>query len=450
MVDAGLVSLDVGVEVGEHLEELREVGIEPVEQVVGAGIADEDDLDVDRDGLGLEGRDPAEQPSFGQRDLELAGSENAHDGFPGGGFLEDLAILDDEVSAVGAEDGSGADAHVRHLHFLAAGVFAVDGAEQVSHGGVVLDDDRAVFLFGAFEDEVYAVDIGEVLFAAEFAEPLVDDILDDIGEEVLDAAILEVAYELADHFHEDGARLAAEEGAELVVVFAADLVNGLVELDELLAELAYRVAELVVILLADLALVVELFELLGRNGLAVEEREDRGLGHGSRLEADESEAGALERLFKRFDDFVDLVLGDFLDVALAGGGLFGGERRGEVIADEVGEAVDALAEGLPLPGQEGDEPGAVGLLEVVDVAACLSPEASGASRFEHALDEGEAAGAARTADVDVLAGRGGLESESERVDGGILAEDGGGGRDVGGGFEIEAIGIAVPAQVVGL
>jgi len=50
----GLLALDIGVEVGCYLEQLGKLWVVPAEQVVDATVTDQNDLDVERDGLRLE------------------------------------------------------------------------------------------------------------------------------------------------------------------------------------------------------------------------------------------------------------------------------------------------------------------------------------------------------------------------------------------------------------
>ncbi len=55
-VHVGVVALDLGVELGADLEQIAEVGIGVVEQVVDPWGADQRDLDVKRNGFGIETR----------------------------------------------------------------------------------------------------------------------------------------------------------------------------------------------------------------------------------------------------------------------------------------------------------------------------------------------------------------------------------------------------------
>ena len=65
----GAVAVDLGVEVGGHLEQLVEVGVVLGEQVVELRLADEDHLDVERHRLGLE-RDGGDQAQRLRRRLD--------------------------------------------------------------------------------------------------------------------------------------------------------------------------------------------------------------------------------------------------------------------------------------------------------------------------------------------------------------------------------------------
>ena len=95
-------AVDHAVEVGLDLEQFLEVGVLAVEQVVDEGLADEHDLGLEGDGLGVERGRHGEAHLLGDvLDADLAGLEGPLEAVPGVGLQQDLAGVEHEEAAVG-------------------------------------------------------------------------------------------------------------------------------------------------------------------------------------------------------------------------------------------------------------------------------------------------------------------------------------------------------------
>jgi hypothetical protein len=99
------------------------------------------------------------------------------------------------------------------------------------------------------------------------------------------------------------------------------------------------------------------------------------------------------------------------------------EARPQVVLDEGDEVVDAATQHGPLAAGDGQEARAVGLGEVVDVAAVVDQGTGRTDSIEELADEGESAGAWQTAYEDILPRTRYLESEAQRLDGVVLSHD---------------------------
>ena len=149
--------LDPVLEVGGDLEQLAELGILLGEHVIEHGLADDDDLDVERDGLGLEaaGADHAERLA-GRLDADFSRPQGLLERVVGERLLEQLARIQDEVAAVGAVQRAGLDegevggqrAHLREV---------LDLADQALVGGMILVDHRRAAAPAAIDHQVDGV-----------------------------------------------------------------------------------------------------------------------------------------------------------------------------------------------------------------------------------------------------------------------------------------------------
>jgi hypothetical protein len=97
------------------------------------------------------------------------------------------------------------------------------------------------------------------------------------------------------------------------------------------------------------------------------------------------------------------------------------------VLDERDEFVDAATQGDPVATGEGEEPRAVGLGKVVDVAAVIDQRTGRTDIIEELADQREPPGSRQTADKDVLTRTRPLEPEAQRLKGVILPHDPGEG-----------------------
>ena len=77
VADSRLVAWDGGLEIGQHLEQLPEVGIGGAQELEEATVADQHHLDVDRDRVGLEERRAEGGGDLGRDDLQHARAQAA-------------------------------------------------------------------------------------------------------------------------------------------------------------------------------------------------------------------------------------------------------------------------------------------------------------------------------------------------------------------------------------
>ena len=137
---------------------------------------------------------------------------------------------------------------------------------------------------------------------------------------------------------------------------------------------------------------------------------------------------------------------DLIDDSAPGLDALGGEGRAKIIADEVGQLIDAPPERLPVPGWKGDQAGLVGLREIVNVAAVVYRWRTRADVLEQLLEQRHAPRAGQPAHKDVLPRRTGLQPELKRFDRVLLSDDTDDRLQFGRGVEGKVARIASPAQ----
>lgn len=108
--DRGIVATHILLEIDLNLEQLVEIGIQPAQHVVKRTVANQDDLDVERDWLRLQryGADQAHHLAEGL-DLDMLGAQRALQRLPGIGLHEQAQGVDHQEAAIGSVQGAGLD-----------------------------------------------------------------------------------------------------------------------------------------------------------------------------------------------------------------------------------------------------------------------------------------------------------------------------------------------------
>ena len=131
---------DRRVELGVDLEDLRELRVLGGQLLVHAGLADQHDLEVERDRLGLQRADLRARRLVELADLQAAALQRALELRPHARLAQDVEAAQHQVTAVGAQQRAGGDVD-------GAGARAVgrrrDRAEQVAERRVRLQHDGA-------------------------------------------------------------------------------------------------------------------------------------------------------------------------------------------------------------------------------------------------------------------------------------------------------------------
>ena len=450
VAESALVPRDHAVEVGEDLEVVAEVRVERVEHVVDLRVAHEHDLEVHRDRLGLEGRHAPRHRELRRDHLDRAGPERADEDLPRAGLGEEVACVEDHEAAVGAEERSRADHHLRREHVVVRVERAVDRADQRLHGRSVLDHRGARIVGLVVEHDVDAVALGERGVLGQLGKLGREDVVHDAVQEGLDALALEAGAEPADGLLEEGPGLLLDDRLQRLHLAPVDRLDLLPHLLESLAVNPDLLTQPSDVRVGEGAFGAQCLEALGRGGLPVDERHDRLPRDGRHLHHHHRQAGLAQLRLERLGDGLDLLGRPPLDLVAAVLDPVGRERLGEVLADEPDQVVHRAPEVVGLAARQGDEAGAIGLVEVVDVAAIGGERTRRLDRLEQAPQQGGASGAADAAHVDVLPRCVDGEAELQRIDRVVLAHDAAGRLDLGRGLEVEVRGVTDPSKLMGL
>ena len=258
--DAGVVEVAGGgarqlvLEVSNHFEQLGEVGVVGLQQVIQLALADQDDLDVERDRHGVERHRVDQRQHLAERfDPNLARTQGAFQTLPGIRLHQQLVRVEDEIAAVGLVQCARFDEG--EVGDQGAEVFDVlDPADEVGVGGVIGRHHRRA-------GEAVAIDQDVDLVAAEtgrrrqgetvqqrwrlrgFAEFV--GVLDEVGLDVVEIGAhgLDVGVFVAQLaelvFHRQAGKLAVE-GAQAGAFLALPLRAFADELVQLFAHLDHR------------------------------------------------------------------------------------------------------------------------------------------------------------------------------------------------------------------
>ena len=441
------------VELGLDLEELVKIFVVAIEQLVDIGVADQDDLDVQGDGLGLQGPG-GDHPEHlhGVLDLDLPVFQAALQGLVGKEPAQQVQGLQDEVAAVGPVQGPGPDqGEVGHQGAELGPAF--HRPEQVGVGGVVLHDHRGALGLGVVHEDVHLVlgkgrlrhGKGKGALGAGPALQVVDifqDVFLDVFEIVHHLGQVLVFFPQVLHVmahHVEGHVLVQLFLLFLVLLFhLADLADGLVHLGvELGGLLAQRLP----------LLVVQGLEFFFAQGLAFLAGENHQAGGGN-----VEDKTFFPRLGVQFLEDLVAFLGEAVHQGFpAAGVVFALEDLGDLHL-QVGD--ELLHVGLQEPAFAGGQAQALGLLrvlEIVDVDIIRRRGLGGGQLLHVGHDGFGLPGPGRPGHEDVVFQVLDPQAELQGVDGPVLGHhlflQGG---DVQGGFESQGVGVTDGAQALGL
>ena len=180
--------------------------------------------------------------------------------------------------------------------------------------------------------------------------------------------------------------------------------------------------------------------------MALEHRENLRQGHGAHLHPAQGELFAgnppgevVHQFFfaqgKAFDDARFLALEGLAF-----------ENLRDAPTQEVYARLNFLLEGIRQAARKGQQPGPVRVLEIIDVAAVRRGLILRVQVLDHPHDHAAAARSRKTADKQVVAGGGQLDSHPQRAQGALLPHVAPGGLDLCRGFERNVSGIAMPPE----
>ena len=131
---------EVVFEIGKNLEMLCHFGIEGCEQKIQHAIAEQDDLHLERDRIGLQGHRAGQaEKSANIFDRDLAPPQRPLERRPAERLQQHAAGVEQEVAAVGAMDRAGLDeAKVRQQRAVQGDI--LDAADQVAERRMQLLD----------------------------------------------------------------------------------------------------------------------------------------------------------------------------------------------------------------------------------------------------------------------------------------------------------------------
>ena len=450
LLHAFVRALDLGIEIRQHLEQVRKILVYLVQLVVEAAAAQQDDPHGDVDGLRLQ-RLRAERPGqVGGDDFHRPRAQGAHQRAPGAGLGQHVVGIQHQVAAVGAQQRAGADAAVVGDDLAAGHEVRFHRAQQVGHGGGVLGNHRAGL--GVFEtrDHVDAVDLGggRQVVGLLARHAVLHHVVDDLIEETGDGRVAKAGA--------DGLGQGLEYCPDFLLgELARRLHPGLPGRPclgghrlQLLAELADALFRGLGRRLIDRAFAAQLAVVVRRHRFTIDHGKDGRPGDGAGLQLHQGQPVGAQLLLERLGDGGDGLLGLFLDGVTPRLG----RRRIQHLAQAVVDELRDIPHQAPEPGAfarvEGDQAWPVRLGEIVHVATVQAPAWLGIQLRQHRLHQGHAPRAGHTAHVNVLARGVAFHAEAHGLDGHRLPDDAPRRVDVARGFEVESSCVVTPAQFV--
>ena len=225
LADAG-GQVHLGIEVDPDLEDLAEVRIDLEEVVVEFEVAEEDHLDADRQGIGLESARSRGVRRVGVIDVEEVVLEATLELGPRARHGVEVGRIQDQDPPIGPQEGPAADLGEVGSGGLVTERTPADPAEEVPGLGDLLDDHRHVRRLRPLEAvDLIVLDHGVVDVVEEVSLPLLEP-----GK---DFRLLEPGERAGDRLVEDHPRLPApgllRRLLERPVEAAEDLPHGLLE-----------------------------------------------------------------------------------------------------------------------------------------------------------------------------------------------------------------------------
>ena len=423
---------------------------------------------VDVDGLGLQRRGAERKKHVDRLNFELAVVQSALQRAPHAGFRHRIERVHHQESAVGAQQRAAAQIHEIGVPCAALVVAAVHGAEKIRVGGNRFENDRALFVFVVRQNHVDAVDAEGIALGAlraradaafrrrlfvlalaflegiEIVEDVVADLFEIFGNLRTGVFFLELL-DHAIHQHRSGFLL---EVVHFAREFPRERKRPAVNDREFLAELVVFALEFFRGGVFELPVLHHFRDFLDRDHLALEHGENFGQGHGAHLHPAERKlfAGNSPReVVHQFFFAHGEALDDARLLALKG---FAFEDLRDAPAQEINARFDFLLESVGQAARQGQQSRAVGVLEIVDVAAVRRGLRLRMQILDHAHDHAAAAGSGKSADEQVVSGSSQFDAHLQRAQGALLAHIARGRLDLGRRFEGNARGIAAPPEFI--
>ena len=327
------------------------------------------------------------------------------------------------------------------FHAAALVVAAVHRAEKIRVGGNRFENHRALFVLVVRQDHVHAVDAERIalgalraraaaafrrrlfVLALAFLEgiEIVEDVVADLFEILGNLRARIFFLELLDHaVHQHGSGFLLE-----VAHFAGELARErkrpAINDREFLAELVVFALEFFRGGVFELPVLHHFRDFLDRHHLAIEHGENFRQGHGAHLHAAQRKLFARDSPREVVHQFF-FAHGEALDDArllpLKG---FAFEDLRNAPAQEIDARFDFLLESVGQAARQGQQARAVGVLEIVDVAAVRRGLGLRMQILDHPHDHAAAAGSGKPADEQVVSGSGQFDAHAQRAQRALLA-----------------------------
>ena len=438
-------------EIGLDLEQLGEVGIEFAQAIEQPGLAEQHDLQVERDGLRLDRHGLAAIQNLGEvLDLDLGFAQGALERFPGDVLLQQLERIDQQEAAIGNVQAARLDEHEvsddRHqqgdvLHL----------ADQIGKRRQGQRNDGRAARGRIVDQEVDLVTVEGNLFAP-LALPLLvatgarlqrvdmrDEILVDRVEIGVDRPVgIVAAGQRIQQIADDGLAQLAVERAHAFLRVCADGLEPFHRPFELVLQLARTLAQPLAVRLRQ----PPIFVVRERQPIALRREVEMA------LTLDQREALALRRATQCLQRAVDSAAELFLDGPAPLAIVFALEQLRHGRLKRFDELPHRVFEHGTFARGEAQRRRPVRRRKIVDVAPVGRRRHIRRETLERAADRTAPAAALRTGDEDVVAGLRNPGAEGDGAHGAVLADGAGQIGQARRGVERQACWIGLQAEPV--
>ncbi len=185
-------SVDLVIEVSQHFEQFAEVRVHGIKLIVGQRIPDHDDSHVDIDGFRADQGVRPQPTQFRRHDLQLAGTQRPHEGAIGARLSHQIINVQDQVAAVGAQQGAGADTRIVRRRRAGARPLQLHGSEQIHQTWRMFFDDGRQLLGAALHDHVDPVTVRRIGQLGGRPQPGLDHVINDLIEKLAHAVLTKI------------------------------------------------------------------------------------------------------------------------------------------------------------------------------------------------------------------------------------------------------------------